>query len=148
MEHPAARNSIASAQHRRPIGRHDPPVDGAGAGEPQLALDDLGGLQAIGGMDEQHAEAAGTGRRQLPAERLADPGPWNRGEDAAAIDRSERRLGPPVGQAPQRRKAVRHDVAAGAAAGVSDEPDPAGVVIGRRLNARLHEEAFIARPVR
>jgi len=43
---------------------------------------------------------------------------------------------------------VRDDVAAGAAAGVSDEPDPAGVVIGGRLDARCHDHAFIARRVR
>ena len=118
------------AQHGGAVGRDDAPVDGAGAGLAQLALDDFGGLQAIGRVDEQHAEAARAGGRQPAAERLGDPGPGNRGEDAAAVDRAERRLGAPVGQAPQRREAVRHDVAAGAAADVGDEPDPAGVVVG------------------
>ena len=50
------------AQHGGAVGRDDAPVDRAGAGEAQLALDDFGRLQAIGRMDEQHAEAAGPGR--------------------------------------------------------------------------------------
>ena len=72
----------------------------------QLALDDLGRLQAIGRVDEQHAEAAGPGRRQPAAERVGDPGPGNRGQDAAAVDRAERRRrrrGGSAGAAPRGR---------------------------------------------
>ena len=120
----------------------------AGAGVAQLALDDFGGLQAVGRVHEQHAEAAGARGRQPAAERVGDPGPGNRGEHAAAVDRAERRFGAAVGQAAQRRQAVRDDVAPGAAAGVGDEADAAGVVVGWRLDAADPCAAFIARYVR
>ena len=68
------------------------------------------------------------GRR--PPKRVDDPGPGNRGEDAAAVDRAERRLGAAVRQTAERREPVRDDVAAGAPAHVGNESDAAGVVIG------------------
>jgi len=133
------------AQHGGPVGRDDAPVDRAGAGVAQLALDDLGRLQAIGRVDEHHAEAAGAGRGQPAAAGILDPGPGNRGQDAAAVDRAERGLGAAVGQAAERGQAMRHDVAAGAAVDVGDEPDAAGVVFGLGRHARFHDHAFMAR---
>ena len=95
------------AQHRGAIGRDDAPVDGAGAGEPQLALDDLGGLQAVGRVHEQHAErrasappAGGRRTRRRP-----------RSTESRSARRSRRRapsdgVGAAVGQPAQRRQAV------------------------------------------
>ena len=61
------------AQHGGAVDRHDAPVDRAGAGVAQLALDDLGRLQTIGRVDEQHAEPAGAGRRQRGRRRRRRP---------------------------------------------------------------------------
>ena len=135
------------AQHRGALGRHDAPVNRACAGVAELPLDDFARVQAVAGMDEQHAEPARARRRQPVPEGLDDPGPRDGGQDAAAIDRAERGFRAAMGQPAQRRQAVRDDVAAGSSAQMSDEADAAGVMVGGGLGARIHVHVFMRRDV-
>ena len=94
-------------------------------------------------MDEQHPERPRAAGGNAAGEPGVEELPGNRGQDAAAVHGTQRRRRATVRQAPQRREAERNDVAAGSTADVRDEPDPAGVVPGRRLSARFHGTTFM-----